>query len=70
MVKNRKQKIDNVQKEVPDLIVDGDQEGELLVLSWGGTYGSIKEATTNLRAKGIKVSHAHLRYINPFPKKC
>lgn len=68
MVKNRKQKIDNVQKEVPDLVVDGDQEGELLVLSWGSTYGSIKEATTNLRAKGIKVSHAHLRYIHPFPK--
>ncbi len=47
--------------------MDGEQEGDLLVLSWGSTFGSIKEAIKNVRGSGFKLSHAHLRYINPFP---
>lgn len=68
MINNRKQKVENVQKLIPDLQVDGDQEGELLVLTWGSTYGATKEALNNSRRKGFKASHAHLRYISPFPK--
>lgn len=68
MVKIRKQKVDNVQKEIPELTVDGDQEGELLVLSWGSTYGAVKEAIENVKTKGYNASHTHLRYLNPFPK--
>ncbi|MEG8946113.1 2-oxoacid:acceptor oxidoreductase subunit alpha [Rosettibacter firmus] len=68
MVRVRKQKVDNVQKVIPDLVVEGEQEGELLVLSWGSTYGAIKEAIENIKSKGYKASQAHLRYINPFPK--
>ncbi|MCX7798622.1 MAG: 2-oxoacid:acceptor oxidoreductase subunit alpha [Melioribacter sp.] len=68
MVKIRKQKVDNVQKIIPDLQVEGEQEGELLVLGWGSTYGAIKEAIYNVRQKGFTVSQAHLRYINPFPR--
>ncbi|MBI1936801.1 MAG: 2-oxoacid:acceptor oxidoreductase subunit alpha [Ignavibacteriales bacterium] len=68
MIKNRKQKVDNVQKLIPDLRVDGDQQGELLVLTWGSTYGATTEAINNIRKKGFKASHAHLRYLNPFPK--
>lgn len=68
MINNRKQKVDNVQKLIPDLQVDGDQQGDLLVLTWGSTYGATKEAIHNIRKKGFKASHAHLRYLNPFPK--
>ena len=68
MVHRRKEKIENVRNEIPALQIDGDREGDLLVVSWGSTYGSIKEAIRNAGAKGYHASHIHLRYINPFPK--
>lgn len=68
MVKLREQKVQNIVNDIPDLKVDGDQSGELLVLGWGGTYGAITEAVMKARKKGYKVSQAHLRYIHPFPK--
>lgn len=68
MVRLRQQKINNIANDIPELSVDGEQQGELLVLGWGGTYGSIKEAVMHVRNKGHKVSQAHFRYINPFPK--
>jgi 2-oxoglutarate ferredoxin oxidoreductase subunit alpha len=68
MVDKRKEKIDGVQKDVPDMIVEGDQNGELLVLGWGSTYGAIKEAIRHIKDKGYNASQAHLRYIHPFPK--
>jgi 2-oxoglutarate/2-oxoacid ferredoxin oxidoreductase subunit alpha len=68
MVHLRDQKIKNVAHDIPDLIVDGEQEGELLVVGWGSTYGSIKEAISLLRKKGYKVSQAHFKYLNPMPK--
>ncbi len=68
MVKIRAQKIQNMQKVIPDLEVDGDQEGDLLVLGWGSTYGAIKEGVERARKRGYKVSQAHLKYLNPFPK--
>jgi len=68
MIKLRAQKIKNIENDIPDLEVDGEQQGELLVLGWGGTYGAIKEAVIKSRAQGMKVSQAHLQYVNPFPK--
>ena len=68
MVDKRKEKIDGVQKDVPDMIVEGDQNGELLVLGWGSTYGAIKEAIRHIKEKGYNASQAHIRYIHPFPK--
>lgn len=68
MVKLRAQKIQNIQSEIPDLKVDGELEGELLVIGWGGTYGALKEAVNKARELGYKVSQAHFRYIHPFPK--
>ena len=41
--------------------------GDLLILGWGSTYGSIRSATERLRERGKRVSHAHLRYLNPLP---
>ncbi|HKI79057.1 MAG TPA: 2-oxoacid:acceptor oxidoreductase subunit alpha, partial [Ignavibacteriaceae bacterium] len=68
MIHLRDDKIKNIAKEIPDLKVDGDQSGELLVLGWGGTYGAITEAVIKARRDGYKVSQAHLKYLNPFPK--
>lgn len=68
MVNLRAKKIKNIENDIPLLEVDGEPEGELLILGWGSTYGAIMAAKENLNAKGVKVSRAHLRYLNPFPK--
>jgi 2-oxoglutarate ferredoxin oxidoreductase subunit alpha len=68
MVEFRQRKIDNIANDIPDLEVLGDAEGDLLLLSWGSTYGAAKTAVEKLKAKGHQVSFAHLRYLNPFPK--
>jgi len=68
MVNYRQQKIMNIQKVIPDLEVEGEITSELLVLTWGSTYGATKAAIRNIKKKGFKVAHAHLSYINPFQK--
>ncbi|MBI1387077.1 MAG: 2-oxoacid:acceptor oxidoreductase subunit alpha [bacterium] len=68
MVKLRQDKIDGIANDIPPLKVFGDESGDLLVLGWGGTYGSITTAVERARKAGKKVSQAHLRYLNPFPK--
>lgn len=67
MIKLRDKKVKEVAKDIPALEVKGDQEGELLVLGWGGTYGAITEAVLRCQAAGYKVSQAHLKYLNPLP---
>ena len=55
----------------PDLavwVVTGDGDAKVLVLSWGGTYGPVAAAARRVRAKDKQVAHAHLRYVNPFPR--
>lgn len=68
MIKTRAQKIANIAKEIPDLTVNGPENGDLLVIGWGGTYGAIATAVQRAQRKGRRVAHAHLRYLNPFPK--
>ncbi len=68
MVRLRAEKIVRIANFIPDLAVEGDPEGDLLVLGWGGTYGAIATATEELRRQGYRVSNAHLRYLNPFPR--
>ena len=68
MVRMRANKIKNIENDIPDLEVKYEQEGELLVLGWGGTYGAITEAVLKVRAQGKKVSQAHLKYLFPFSK--
>ena len=68
MVKTRAQKIANVVEDVPDVEVDGPPSGDLVLVSWGGTYGSVKASAEALRAQGKKVGHIHLRWLNPLPK--
>lgn len=68
MVELRQKKVDGIANDIPELEVVGEQEGDLLLLSWGSTYGAAKTAVDRLHANGHKVSFAHLRYLNPFPK--
>ncbi len=68
MVRMRARKIAGIAREIPPLTVFGDENGgDLVMLGWGSTYGSIREAVKQLRGKGKKVSHIHLRYLNPLP---
>ena len=68
MVRTRARKIAGITREIPPTQVFGDAEGDLVVLGWGSTYGPIREAVKHVRAKGKKVSHLHLRYLNPLPR--
>ncbi len=68
MVRLRAQKVKNIENDIPDLQVTGDADSNILVVGWGGTYGSITESVTRLRQKGIKIAQAHFKYLNPFPK--
>ncbi len=63
----RQRKVANIAQDIPPLEVYGDDEGDLLVLGWGSTYGAIRVGVDRMRAKGMKVSQAHLQYLNPFP---
>ncbi len=69
MVKIRQAKVDMIANHIPDQQLDsGPEKGKVLVLGWGSTYGAIKSACVDLQKEGLAVSHAHLRYIRPFPK--
>lgn len=68
MVRLRARKIDNVADDVPPQSVDGPRQGDLLVVSWGGTFGACTTAVRRCRAEGLSVAHAHLRYLYPFPR--
>ena len=68
MTLQRQQKVDIISEFIPQLKVYGKSSGELLVLSWGGVYGSVKSAVSTAQELGLSVSHIHLRHLNPFPK--
>lgn len=68
MIAIRENKIANIANHIPEQEVEGQESGDLLVLSWGGTYGSVRTAVRAANEKGQSVGHAHLRYINPFPR--
>ena len=69
MVKIRQEKVDKIADFIPEQKLDsGADTGKILVLGWGSTYGAIKSAVAEIQKKGHAVSHAHLRYIRPFPK--
>ena len=63
----RAEKIKRIASEIPKTQIDGKETGELLVLGWGSTEGSITEAVNKARAEGIEVSRAHVHYMNPLP---
>jgi 2-oxoglutarate ferredoxin oxidoreductase subunit alpha len=69
MVKIRQEKVDKIALNIPKQKLDsGEENGKVLVLGWGSTYGAIKSACRDLQREGFSVSHAHLRYVRPFPE--
>ncbi len=69
MVNIRQAKVDRIADHIPLQQIDnGPEKGKVLVVGWGSTYGAIKSATLQLQAEGHAVSHAHIRYLRPFPK--
>jgi len=68
MVLIRQEKVNRIQNDIPPTEVFGDSNGDLLILSWGGTYGACRSASETLQEDGLKVSHVHLRWISPLPK--
>ncbi len=68
MVRIRARKVAGIAADIPELTVDEEGGEELLVLSWGGTYGPVAAGVRRVRGEGGKVAHAHLSYLNPFPR--
>jgi 2-oxoglutarate ferredoxin oxidoreductase subunit alpha len=68
MVHLRAEKVARIVQDVPDVVPEGDAEGDLLVIGWGSTYGSITAAVRSQRAQGRKIGQVHLRHLNPLPK--
>src|SRR4051812_37947210 len=68
MVRLRAQKVAGIAQDIPELEVDDPDGAATLVLSWGGTYGSVAAGVRRVRGAGKKVAHAHLRHLNPFPR--
>jgi 2-oxoglutarate ferredoxin oxidoreductase subunit alpha len=67
MVRVRADKIAGMSRDFAPLTVEGAEDAKLLVIGWGGTYGSIAEAVRQSCAEGVKVAHLHLRHLNPLP---
>ena len=68
MVKLRDEKVKRVANYIPEQKIIGKDSGELLAVSWGGTYGVMLTAIERMQEKGKDISLAHFKYINPLPK--
>jgi len=69
MVNIRREKVEKIADSLPlQEVENGAKEGDLLMLSWGSTYGVVKTAVKEAHELGLKVGHTHLRHLYPFPK--
>ena len=68
MVDTRQEKIDYISNVIPELVVEGEKDADLLVVGWGATHGHLMTAVNTLNKQGKKVALAHFNYINPLPK--
>ena len=68
MVRLRARKVAEIENFIPEQEVDGPDSGDVLVISWDGTYGAVRTTARELQTAGKSVAHAHLRFLNPFPK--
>ncbi len=68
MVVARQEKVNRVQHDIEKTEIFGKESGDLLILSWGGTFGACRSAAETLQENGKDVSHVHVRWISPLPK--
>ena len=64
----RADKVERIADSIPPTQLHGEEQGDLLVIGWGGTYGAITSATQAMQAEGFSISSLHLRHLNPLPK--
>jgi 2-oxoglutarate/2-oxoacid ferredoxin oxidoreductase subunit alpha len=67
MVRIRAAKVAGIVQDIPDAFPAGDPDGDLLIVAWGSTHGSITAAVKSQRAQGRRIGHVHLRHLNPLP---
>ncbi|MCB9059183.1 MAG: 2-oxoacid:acceptor oxidoreductase subunit alpha [Calditrichae bacterium] len=67
MVRLRAEKISKINTLVSSPVLDGESKGDVLIISWGSTFGTIKNAVEKIRENGNSVSWYHMRWINPLP---
>jgi 2-oxoglutarate ferredoxin oxidoreductase subunit alpha len=67
MTDKREEKINRIVNVIPLQKIEGDTDADVLVIGWGGTYGHLISAVTELREEGHKVALAHFNYIRPLP---
>jgi len=68
MIATRQKKVDLIAEHIPEQTVMGPDEGDLLVVGWGGTAGALRTAVERVQKQGKSVAHCHIRYLNPFPR--
>src|ERR1700721_1278034 len=68
MVRTRAEKVEGIAQDIPEIVPEGDQPGDLLIVAWGSTNGPITAAMNAQREKGRKIGHVHLRHLNPLPR--
>jgi 2-oxoglutarate ferredoxin oxidoreductase subunit alpha len=68
MVRIRAAKVQAIVQDIPAVVPAGDPAGDLLIVSWGSTFGAITQSVKTQRANGHKIGHVHLRHLNPFPE--
>ena len=68
MVRLRAAKVAGIAQDIPDVVPAGDPDGDLLIVAWGSTHGAVTAALMAQRAKGRRIGHVHLRYLNPLAK--
>jgi 2-oxoglutarate ferredoxin oxidoreductase subunit alpha len=68
MVRTRAEKVEGIAQDIPEIVPDGDQAGDLLIVAWGSTAGPITAAMKPMREKGHRIGHVHLRYLHPLPR--
>jgi 2-oxoglutarate ferredoxin oxidoreductase subunit alpha len=68
MVRLRAAKVEAVADDIPPVVPEGDQSGDLLIIAWGSTHGPITAALNAQREKGRSIGHVHLRHLNPLPR--
>jgi 2-oxoglutarate ferredoxin oxidoreductase subunit alpha len=67
LYRERAEKLARLTDIIPELEVFGPETGELLLLSWGSTFGAVRSAVARAQRSGQAVAHAHMQYLNPFP---
>ena len=68
MVVLRQEKVNRIQNDIAQTEIFGEDHGDILILSWGGTFGGCRSASETLQEQGHSVSHVHVRWISPLPK--